>query len=415
MYAEAAAALEPQDGQNEYAPRLYHRGYYYKQAGDAQRAAQCYAEAKALSPAGCLHSRPESLLVFKDAIESDASDASAPYYLGNMLYAARQYGEATAMFELSIERGADFPAVYRNLSYGLFRRGETDRAGELIRRAFELDPMDAYVFFDLCQYLRNTYASVEERAALYEIHFALASAPGRDDNYNTMCATYIEAGDYEKARALLKSHNYHSYEGGEGVSVRLHIISHVLPGIMALEAGQLDEALKLFEEAREIPENFREGKRVDGFIETARVFYWLGRAWEALGNSEKAEMHYEQATRDQLAGIEMKYYAAAALRKLGRTSEANAMAAEMLDETEASIREAGSYAYFRSGLMPSYLPYEWDKKRKDMEALNLLRGLALLANDKPAEAENVFEEAVRYCAIDYKSAFVRNHFKMFCI
>ena len=413
FYRDAAEALELQIKQRKFAPSLYHLGYVYRQMGDDARAAQNYRAAAELSPVGCLHGRPESLIVLRDAICAQEHDACAPYYLGNMLYAAHQYDEAIALFELSVSRGATFPTVFRNLSYGLFKTGDIDRAGALIRRAFELDPTDPYVFFDLCQYLRNTYAPVDERIALYEQYAALAAAMGRDDNYNTMCSTYLEKGDYAKAQELLRTHNYHSYEGGEGVSVRLHIASCLLPGILALEAGDADKALAHFVDARKIPENFHEGESVDAFVETAHVYYWLGRAHEALGDRKMAEQCYQTAIKDQLFSPELKYYVAAAMRKLGLLGEADAMAKNMLSEVEAAVAEAGAYGYFRSITMPSYLPYEGDKARKDLDALRYLRALALLANGKKSEAAHAFKEAAQACAADYKSAFISAHIEAF--
>ena len=49
------------------------------------------------------------------AIEQDASDPRAPYYLGNLLYDRRRYAEAIALWRRAARLDPSFPTVHRNL------------------------------------------------------------------------------------------------------------------------------------------------------------------------------------------------------------------------------------------------------------------------------------------------------------
>jgi tetratricopeptide (TPR) repeat protein len=70
----------------------------------------------------CFPNRLEDIPVLKYALEANAGDAKAPYYLGNLFYDKRQYQEAIDCWELSLQRDASFPTVYRNLAIAYFNK-----------------------------------------------------------------------------------------------------------------------------------------------------------------------------------------------------------------------------------------------------------------------------------------------------
>ena len=85
------------------------------------------------------------------AIEQDASDPRAPYYLGNLLYDRRHYAEAIALWRRAARLDPSFPTVHRNL--GIAEVNVLGRPGvaAAYRRAVAADPTDARLLYELDQ------------------------------------------------------------------------------------------------------------------------------------------------------------------------------------------------------------------------------------------------------------------------
>ena len=406
-FAEAEAVLQRA---GDFLPALYHRAFVLEEMGRAKEADALYRKAAAASPEKCFHKRPESLAVLAHAAERE-DDAVAPYLLGNMLYADKQFGPAIEQYERSVARGADFAAVYRVLAFGLFeKKGDKARAGEMMREAARRLPKDMRVFYEYCLYLRNVNAPVGERLALLDKNADLAL--GRDDACCLYADTLIEAGEYQRAEAALSGHSFHSREGGEGVGVRAHMAACLGASARAIEAGDGEKALALCQLAREIGPNYHEGHAIT--YVPAHIDFWEGRAHEALGQAEEAQACYRRAAgyETALGNYEALFYAAMALKKLGQAEKAQALAREALPRIDQIEAHAGSYRHFEAGFsLP--LPFELDKRRMDMRYVRYARLLMLLAAGEKEKAEKAFLAARAECACDYRPAFIWKHAGLF--
>ncbi len=369
----------------------YYLADYARQSGNALLGHQYAALAKAASVEGCFHSRLESIRVLRNAAALDVQDANAPYLLGNIYYGKDMFEEAIRCYELSVQRGAAFPTVYRNLAIGYFdKQGKKDEAGELIRKAFAMDPSDHRVFFELMQYCRNTGMPVKERLALLDAHSHLIDM--RDDLTLLAVSTCLEAKQYERAIEMLSLHTFHPYEGGEGVLIREHVAAHLLFGLEKLASGAPEEALALFKQANEIPRHYNEGQRpVRG--DHAHIDYCIGLAHLRLGNAEAAREHFRASALDQSASPEMGYYAACSLRRLGQEEEAQARAEKALADTDALWVTGGEYPYFTANLVTTQ-PFEHDIRLNNEAWCAYCCGLAHRAAGNAAEAEKWLQKAL---------------------
>ncbi len=403
QYRDAIALLEWQraNAAAPFAPLTYALGWAYGRAGDAAEQQRLYLEASQQDTHGVLHSRPESLLILADAVDASATDAAAPYYLGNMLYAAGQFERAAGLFELSIARGAKFPTVYRNLAFACYdkRRDAASRAraGELIARAFRMDRHDACVFYELCQYLRVTGAPIDERIALYEKHAELACA--RDDNYTNYIEAYVERGDYARAEQLLHERMFNSYEGGEGEILRVHAWTWALDGAQHLAAGDAAGALRRLERALEIDANYQEG---EGHLprELSFVRYWQGLARRALGDEPGAQAALrEGASGPERAGATELIFRALCERALGDEPAAGRQRERARARCAEARRDVGRYHHFARSRV-SYKPFEQDKAEMDELSLAFPEALlAALGGDAQA-----LDRAARRFPTEYRSA-----------
>ena len=144
-------ALETVKGANPMT--CYYLGWTYLHLGDGEQARRCCLEEVRKRPTDCCFpNRLEDVTVLTIAIEMNSEDARAPYYLGCLYYAARQYDLAIESWELSAKRDPQFPTVWRNLALARFnKQGRQDEAVEYMERAFHLDEDDERVLMELDQ------------------------------------------------------------------------------------------------------------------------------------------------------------------------------------------------------------------------------------------------------------------------
>ena len=102
----------------------------------------CVAERQ---PADCCFPNAlEAITALQTVIRFTDAVPKAHYYLGNLWYDKRQYPEAIAEWEKSVEQDDTFPTVLRNLSLAYFNKlDKQQEAVVLLERAFKLDIQDA--------------------------------------------------------------------------------------------------------------------------------------------------------------------------------------------------------------------------------------------------------------------------------
>lgn len=355
--------------------------YYYTgwaKAGDDAKAAMQRAEET--DAAYCFPNRLEDVLALSRAKELNPKGARAPYYLGCLYYAARQYDAAIENWELAAELDPQYPTVWRNLALARFNKQDRkEEAVEYMERAFALDTSDARMLMELDQLYRRMQKPHRLRLELLQKHPELISQ--RDDLVLEEITLLNQLGQYEEAKRKLDAHRFHPWEGGEGKVPGQYQIARVELAKQALRQGDADTACTLLTECLAYPDHLGEGK-LHGAQEND-FHYFLGLAYEQLGDSEQARRCWEQATEGPQEPAAAMYYNDAkpdkifyqgmALIKLGRRAEANGRFYKLINYGKQHIFEPQVMDYFAVSL-PDLLIWE-----DSLDAKNRIHCLYMLA------------------------------------
>ena len=130
-------------------------------------------------------------------------------------------------------------------------RHDPERARACYLKAFEANPRDPRLLYELDQLLKRLGVVPAERLAGLEQHLDLVEQ--RDSLYIERVALYNLMGQPESALNFLLSRRFHPWEGGEGMVSGQYATAHFLMGRTALEAGHAAEALAHFEAAQNYP------------------------------------------------------------------------------------------------------------------------------------------------------------------
>lgn len=179
--------------------------------------------------------------------------------------------KALAEFDTILARdSSNFEAWYDKGTLFL-RQQDTTRAVEALERSFSLMPIN-----HTGMALANIYVARKDPRALEISDFILErdTAGVQTDPVFMKGIYYTETGDYDKAIAQFDECIRRDWKMTD---------AYIEKGIIFYERKQLDEALKVFELASTVSNT------------DADVYYWMGRCYEAKGNTEEAITNYRRA------------------------------------------------------------------------------------------------------------------------
>ncbi|HXR07264.1 MAG TPA: DUF5107 domain-containing protein [Candidatus Acidoferrum sp.] len=309
----------------------------------------------------------EMIPIFRRQIEALPSDARPPYYLGNLLF-DWQPEEALKLWEQSARLDPSFAIVHRNIATALLHQkpdGDTNRAIAELEQAVACPVKYAMHFTELDELYAATGAAPEKRLALLEQNHDTVAK--RDDALSREIGLKVFAGKYEEAIQLMTGRTFSVWEGGT-LDVASHwVTAHLGRGRQELAARQFQAALADFQAAKNIPDNLPNDGRGSGGHE-AELNYWIGNAYDDLGDKDKAAQSWKDAeaaasggggggrrsargaSLDRQAG---SYYQALARRALGQTDEADRALHTLLDNANRDLQGASARAasaHYSAGL-----------------------------------------------------------------
>lgn len=369
---------------------LYALGYFSQQAGNAAGAAQYYGKAGALPPNYCFPSRLEEMLVLEAATAADPENAKAFYYLGNLLYDKGRYEEAIRNWEESCRLDSSFSIPWRNLGIAYYNvRHDPAKAMDAYRRAFEVNPRDARLLYELDQLKKKTGDPPAVRLSLLERHLDLVTQ--RDDLTLERATLYNQLGQPQKALDIVLGRRFHPWEGGEGLVSGQYVWAHFLLGDKLLETGKPAEALAHFKSATAYPQSLGEGKHL--LTPENHLCFSEGLAHAALGNVEAAKLSFHRAAECRGGHSVMTYYEGLAFRELGDEQAATQKFRELCDFAAGQVQAEAKIDYFAMSL-PNFLLFEDDLSRRNRVEGLFLKGLASLGLGEMSEAEKSLREAL---------------------
>ena len=278
----------------------------------------------------CFPNRLEAILALQAAIDYNAGDAKAHYYLGTLYYGARQYDAARLHWNRSAELDPTFPTVWRNLALEEFNKeNNPEQAVADMEKAFSLNTRDSRILMELDQLYKRLGYDHDMRLKHLEQYPELIAQ--RDDLLLEEITLLNLTGHYEQAKEKLDAHQFHPWEGGEGKVSGQYQLSRVELAKQALDRKDFDAAIQLLNECLVYPPHLGEGKLYGA--QENDFYYLLGCAYDAKGENAKAVDCWEKATLGPTEPAAAMYYNDAkpdkifyqgmALLKLGRTDEAH--------------------------------------------------------------------------------------------
>lgn len=264
----------------------YYLGYFAEKLGESQKALE-YRKQASLQPMDYVFPfQQEMISVLRSAINANPMDARAPYYLGNLLY-DWQPEEATALWEKSSVLDPSAPITWRNLAIAyshLTAEGSKSKAIACLEKAVSTSNPYPTHFAELDQLYKSEGIPVEKRLALLEKNQKVVVK--KDDALGAMINLKIFAGKTDESISLLKGRIFSIWEGGSAFNTgEAWANAHLVRGLNSFNKKKYDEALADFQTALTPPENLRaEGHNP----RSSQIKYWIGCAYEALGEKEKA-------------------------------------------------------------------------------------------------------------------------------
>jgi tetratricopeptide (TPR) repeat protein len=381
------------------AMELYARAHIARLRGNADASAALYAQAAAADSIFVFPSRLAEMNVLETAMAANPADARAPYYLGNFLYDRGRHRDAAAQWENAAALDPDFATTWRNLGIAFYNvEQNAQKSREAFRRARIAAPRDARILYEEDQLRKRLGDDPEQRLAILEADSALVAQ--RDDLSVELAALYNHAGRPERALEFLDSRQFQPWEGGEGLVLGEYVRAQLLLGTALLAKGNTKSAIVCFEAADHPPQSLNEARHL--LANSSNIEFWLGEAWAAAGDLGHAAQHWQRAERQRgdfrqmqvRTYSEMTFWSALALRRLGRSEEADALLVAILAYAEALERKPPTIDYFATSLPAMLLFDEELGKRQHITAM-FLRAQALLGLRRNAEAQAALDEVLR--------------------
>ncbi len=411
LYDEAIALLEDFTATQEsvYPMIHYALGYFYSCRDDRERAKTYYTLAERGDHSYCFPNRIEEVVILQVAMNENPAGSRAPYCLGNFWYAARQYDNAFACWQISAENEPDFPTVWRNLSLVYYNKlNNPQKALEALEKAYRLDESDARILMELDQLYKRLGCSHAERLALLEAH--PVETDSRDDLAIERITLYNQLGRYAEAKALIAGRKFHPWEGGEGKITGQYVLCHIELAKVALREGRYSEALELLQATDKYPHNLGEGKLSNA--EENDVWYYKGMAYRGLGDEQKAMDNFHKATigasepqqaffyNDQQP--DKIFYQGLAWRALGEEGKARSCFNKLIKHGEKHLFDHCRIDYFAVSL-PDLAIWEDDLNKRNIIHCNYVMGLGYLGlNDTTHAVE--FLDKVRALDVNHQGA-----------
>ncbi len=378
----------------------YYEGYYYGKLDLVEEAVRAMKEAEAACAAHCFPNKLEDILALNYAIKINPDGAKVYYYLGNLNYDKKQYGASKELWEKSAELDGTFPTVFRNLALVYYNKFNMPQEAKIsLEKAFELDKTDARVFLELDQLYKKLGKTPKERIAFCEANYDTMAL--RDDMFIEYVTLKNLIGNYEEAYSLIMGRKFHPWEGGEGKVTTQYTTALVQMAKKALKAGEYEKAIDILNSVLVYPENLGEGK-LEGTKDN-HIFYYLGCAYEALGQDHKAKEAFEAATigTDEPAGMmyyndqpaDMILFQGLAKIKLQRPVEANARFYRLVDYGERHVFDEVKIEYFAVSL-PDFMIFNEDWNRRNKAHCYYLMGLGNIGLGNEEKGKEYLEKTL---------------------
>lgn len=317
----------------------YYLAWFYSEMNNTEKASEMLEKAKSGSLEYAFPYRPETETVLQKAIELDAQNATANYLLGNLLYDKRP-NDALAAWGKAGGIDTSIPMVWRNLAFGAFyHQKNPTQAIDYMTKAISLDNSNPLWYAELSKYYDESDSDYRQNLDILRTNLDIV----REDV--AAPKTYVELlnldGNYDEAISFLDTHHFRTWEGGRETYWH-YVDAHTLKARELIKNDKPQDAISHLERALLYPENLEVGKPTND-EKNAMIYYFMGEAYDALGNAKKAKESYQKsaAAENGRGMYDLLFYQAKANEKLGQQEIAKNMFNELIDQAQ-SMRESGT-------------------------------------------------------------------------
>ncbi|MEN8202242.1 MAG: DUF5107 domain-containing protein [Bacteroidota bacterium] len=287
--------------------------------------------------------RLEEYFMLKRRIAENPDLAGPWYHLGNFMYAHDFETEGIAHWEKAYELGYRDKVMLVSLYRAKRKLGQRDAAYPYLAEVYRMDQNDPYI---LDYYLNEVQRreGIEQAITLMEEKY-----DELENNYALkarLMNTYMRLGRYDQLEELLLNadlHDTHRLSFGE-----FWKNLKMAKGYKLLKEERYSEALTLFTESTDVPENIAQ-HYMPRFSGQARRLFYMGYCNDKLGNRDEAEKLWNEALKlkrnvkyqDKYKFYELKtiYYQAFCLKGLGRPDEAERYIQLLADYVKSTTLE----------------------------------------------------------------------------
>ena len=381
LLTEAEDVLKRFKGNNPFFD--YYLGYISDKTNDKAKAAEYFKSAAGQSTDYIFPYRLGTIDVLNTALKYNPTDGNAYYYIGNILY-DKQPEVAINNWENAIKQNPGLSIAYRNLGWGYFYHfKDVPKAISYYEKALDINKNEALYYTELSELYERNNTPVETRMKMFEGNYA--TAKNRDDSYQWLIRNLILAGQADKAVDLLAQKSF-AYTEGSSQSGDITIDANLVLGKQYFANKEYQKALDSFLKAQ-ITKEEASGNNLLG-DRAMQVDYYIGLAYEALGNRSKANASFKKSAESTSRNVNvMNYYQGLSYAKLGN----NAQAKKIFDSL---VSEAGKQLQVSATSEVGVIFGEREAGNTRLSRLYTLRGLGYKGLGESQRATDDLNKAV---------------------
>jgi tetratricopeptide (TPR) repeat protein len=333
LLSEAEDVLKRFNGENPFF--AYYLGYLADINGNSDQALQYFKSAAGKSVDYVFPYRLESVKVLNTAIEYNPTDGKAYYYLGNILY-EKQPDAAIMHWKNAIKLNPELAIAYRNLGWGYFYHlNNVPEAITYYEKAIALNRNEALYFTELSELYERNNTPIETRIKLFEGNTEIAK--NRDDSYMYYIENLILSKQAKRAVEALEGANF-AYTEGSSRSRNIRINANLMLGKQYYDNKEYQKALDTFLKAK-ITKQEAGDDRIGG--REVEVDYYIGLAYEALGNHSKANESFRSSANQPSQTVNVtSYYQGLSFAKLGKNDQAKKIFESLVSEADQQMKQS---------------------------------------------------------------------------
>ena len=336
FFTEAEEILKRFKGNNQ--EISYYLGYLEDKKGNKTEAGNYFKEASSQSVDYGFPFMLETEKVLKLASLYNPEDAKPYYYMGNLLY-DKQPQRAIENWEQSVKLDPSLAIAWRNLGWGYYQHShDLSKAIPAYEKALNIKNDDPVYYAELDPLYEMNNSPIAKRAELFKGKNEIVKK--RDDSFVREIMVMNLSGQPEKAVDYLSNSNFHFREGNSRVR-DITDDAHLLLGKKLFALKKFDLALEQFLYVTDTSKNSENDFR------SPQTTYFTGLAYEALGNSQKANLFFgSSAGTSSVEKNFIMYYKGLSSLKLGDKEKAAECFNSIISEGDKKIKERSDVDFF---------------------------------------------------------------------